>query len=104
MDAGASGRARRRLSVIGLAAVVLGIAGMGWGFATAIGEALNGREPSGFLVVFFAGAALVAAAIVIGVIGVVRPGSNALPILTLGLATLPILGIILTLGVARGAS
>ncbi|MCU1535025.1 MAG: hypothetical protein JWR53_1506 [Glaciihabitans sp.] len=95
---------QRALPLVGIASAVLGAIAMGWGFFSAILTALDGQRGTGFLVVFFVGVALLVAAIAIAIAEIVRPGPNALAILTLGVAALPLLGLIVVIAVARGAS
>lgn len=83
--------------VIGVVAVIAGIALLVWGFLGGIDSALNGGGSGAspiFFVMFFVGAFLVLAALILAIVRLVQGRNRGLAILTIVLAIIPIAGVI----------
>jgi hypothetical protein len=84
--------AHTRLAITALALAVVGAAVGYWGFVSGIDYALNGSGggPGPSIVVFFVGAGLSIAAVVLAIVGLVRSSRKTLPTIALVIGLLPI--------------
>ena len=85
-----------RLAITAVVLAVVGAAIGYWGFVSGIDYALNGSGggPGPSIIVFFVGAGLSIAAIVLAIVGLVRSSRKALPTVALALGLLPIAGLL----------
>lgn len=85
-----------RLSLVALASAVVGAAVGFWGFVSGIDYALNGSGsgPGPSLIVFFVGAGIVAASVVLAIIALVRSSAKIVPTIALSVGLLPIAGLL----------
>jgi hypothetical protein len=92
----ATATARPAVSLIGLAAVILGGILTVVGFLGGIDAALNGsgNGTALYTILFFAGGVLVLAGLIIGVVCLIRGRNRVLSVVTIVLALLPVIGAI----------
>ncbi len=85
-------RVHRRLAITALVLAVVGAAVGYWGFVSGIDYALNGSGggPGPSIIVFFVGAALSVAAVVLAIVGLMRSSRKTLPTIALVIGLLPI--------------
>lgn len=85
-----------RLSLVALALAVVGAAVGFWGFVSGIDYALNGSGsgPGPSLIVFFVGAGIVVASLVLAIIALVRSSAKMMPTIALAVGLLPIAGLL----------
>jgi hypothetical protein len=90
--------------VIPLVAAIIGASLMAWGFISGISAALDGsgNGAGAWVGVFFLGAALVLAALIISIVRLVKGGSKPLAWVTIVVALLPIVGVVVLAIQARG--
>jgi hypothetical protein len=91
-------RVHRRLAITALVLAVVGAAVGYWGFVSGIDYALNGSGggPGPSIIVFFVGAALSVAAVVVAIVGLMRSSRKTLPTIALVIGLLPIGALIVT--------
>ena len=91
-----SSRAYSRLSLVALALAVVGAAVGFWGFVSGIDYALNGSGggPGPSIIVFFVGAGIVVASVVLAIVALVRSSAKMMPTIALAVGLLPIAGLI----------
>ena len=91
-------RVHRRLAITALVLAVVGAAVGYWGFVSGIDYALNGSGggPGPSIIVFFVGAALSVAAVVLAIVGLMRSSRKTLPTIALVIGLLPIGALIVT--------
>lgn len=79
-----------------LIVAVLGVALMAWSFSTGVGAALNGGGSGAlvYTIIFIAALVAVLAAVVLAVITLARTSARVLPILTIVVALVPLVGVI----------
>ncbi len=89
-------RARRGLAITALVLALVGAALGYWGFVSGIDYALNGSGggPGPSIIVFFVGAGLSVAAVVLAIVGLMRSNRKALPTIALVIGLLPIAALI----------
>jgi hypothetical protein len=90
---------RRLFSRLALVALVLAVVGAAigvWGFVSGIDYALNGsgRGPGPSIIVFFVGAAIVVASVVLAIVALVRSSTKTVPTIALAVGLLPIAGLL----------
>jgi hypothetical protein len=93
--------AQGRVRGIAITALVLAVVGgvVGYfGFVSGIDFALNGsgRGPGSSIIIFFAGAGIMLAAVILAVIALLRGGAKVIATIALVVALLPIAGLIVT--------
>lgn len=98
--------AQRRVRGIAITALVLAVVGgaVGYfGFVSGIDFALNGsgRGPGSSIIIFFAGTAIMLAAVILAVVALLRRGAKVISTIALVVALLPIAGLLVIALAAR---
>jgi hypothetical protein len=91
-----SSRTFSRLAILALVLSVVGAAVGYFGFVSGIDYALSGsgHGPGSSIIIFFVGAALAIAAVVLAVLGLLRSHSKIVPVVALAVGLIPIAALI----------